>query len=113
MNATIVSVHLDCQDVTVKLMDQAVVRSLLAVAAIWAQTASVTWAVEAVPPRSRVCREGFAVTCSMAFITRAAASASPRCSSIMTADQKVPTGFAQPLPMMSNAEPWIGSNIDG
>ena len=38
---------------------------------------------------------------------------SPRCSSNMTTDQNVPTGFAQPLPMMSKAEPWIGSNIDG
>ena len=45
------------------------------------------------------------MTCSMAFITRAAASTSPRCSSIMTTDQNVPTGLAQPLPMMSKAEP--------
>ena len=44
---------------------------------------------------------------------RAAASVSPRCSSSITTDQNVPTGFARPLPMMSNAEPWIGSNIDG
>ena len=29
------------------------------------------------------------------------------------ADQKVPIGLARPWPMMSNAEPWIGSNIDG
>ena len=31
----------------------------------------------------------------------------------ITTDQKVPTGLARPLPMMSKAEPWIGSNIDG
>src|SRR6476646_5408035 len=31
----------------------------------------------------------------------------------MTADQKVPMGLAIPLPMMSKAEPWIGSNIEG
>ena len=56
---------------------------------------------------------GVAVTCSMAAMTRCAASCSPRCSSSITTDQKVPTGFARPLPMMSKAEPWIGSNIDG
>ena len=44
---------------------------------------------------------------------RVAAAGSPRCSSIMTEDQNVPTGLAMPLPMMSKAEPWIGSNIDG
>lgn len=55
--------------------------------------------------RSRVCRAGFAVTCSMACITAWAASASPRCSSSITTDQKVPIGLARPLPMMSNAEP--------
>ena len=49
--------------------------------------------------------EGFAVTCSMAFITRAAASCSPRWSSSITTDQKAPIGLAQPLPMMSKAEP--------
>src|ERR1700677_4538697 len=92
--------------------DQATVRLLLAVAAICAQTASVTCSVVAVPPRSRVCSEGFAVTCSIAFITRPAASISPRCSSSITTDQKVPTGLAHPLPMMSKADPWIGSNID-
>ena len=27
--------------------------------------------------------------------------------------QKVPIGLAMPLPAMSNAEPWIGSNIEG
>ena len=31
----------------------------------------------------------------------------------MTADQNVPMGLATPWPMMSKAEPWIGSNIDG
>src|ERR1700722_16522506 len=111
MSQTVVHLHLDCQDVTVKY--QAGVNWVLGVGGICAQTASVTCAVVAVPPRSRVCREGFAVTCSIALITRSAASTSPRCSSSITPDQKVPTGLAQPLPMISKAEPWIGSNIDG
>ena len=38
---------------------------------------------------------------------------SPRCSSSITQLQKVPTGLARPLPMMSKAEPWMGSNIEG
>ncbi len=49
----------------------------------------------------------------MAFMSRAAAFGSPRCSSIIEAVQKVATGLAMPLPVMSKAEPWIGSNIDG
>ncbi|MOA48384.1 hypothetical protein D3C78_1711200 [compost metagenome] len=31
----------------------------------------------------------------------------------MAAVQKVAIGLATPLPVMSNAEPWIGSNIEG
>jgi hypothetical protein len=50
----------------------------------------------AVPPRSRVRSAGFAVTVSMAAISSAAASASPRCSSSITQLQKVPTGLAMP-----------------
>lgn len=76
-------------------------------------TASVTCLVVALPPRSRVRSFGSAVTCSMADMTPCAARASPRCSSSIATDQNVPTGFAMPLPMMSNADPWIGSNIDG
>ena len=76
-------------------------------------TACVTSPVVAVPPRSRVCSAWFDVTLSIARITSAAALFSPRCSSSITTDQNVPTGFAKPLPMMSKAEPWIGSNIDG
>ena len=53
------------------------------------------------------------MTRSMARIRRAAAAASPRCSSIITPDQNVPIGLAMPLPMMSKAEPWIGSNMEG
>ena len=53
------------------------------------------------------------VVCSIAFMRRAAAFGSPRCSSIIAAVQKVAIGLATPLPVMSKAEPWIGSNIDG
>ena len=42
----------------------------------------------------------------MARIGRCAAAFSPRCSSSITQLQKVPTGLARPLPMMSKAEPW-------
>src|SRR6185295_16445801 len=75
-------------------------------------TARVTSCVRALPPRSGV-NTFFAVTASMAFMMRDAAFASPRCSSIIDAVQKVAIGFATPLPVMSKAEPWIGSNIDG
>ena len=60
-----------------------------------------------------MCSCGSAVTRSMARMRRAAAVGSPRCSSIMTPDQKVATGLAMPLPTMSKAVPWIGSNIEG
>src|SRR4051812_15250446 len=77
-----------------------------------ATSAAVTSLVRAVPPRSGV-NTFFAVTVSIAFMMRAAAFGSPRCSSIIDAVQKVAIGLATPLPAMSNAEPWIGSNIDG
>src|ERR1700687_3046408 len=76
-------------------------------------TAAVTSAVLACPPRSGVWQRWSAVTRSIASIRRSPAAVSPRCSSIITADQNVPIGLAMPLPMMSNAEPWIGSNIAG
>src|SRR5260221_14317381 len=75
-------------------------------------TACVTSRVRALPPRSGV-NTLAAVTISMAFINRAAALGSPRCSSIIDAVQKVAMGLATPLPVMSKAEPWIGSNMDG
>src|SRR6185503_17720089 len=75
-------------------------------------TAAVTSRVRALPPRSGV-KIFFAHTASTAFIRRAAAFSSPRCSSIIDAVQKVAIGLAMPLPVMSKAEPWIGSNIEG
>src|SRR5512145_470981 len=77
-----------------------------------AATAAVTSRVRALPPKSGV-NTFFAVTASMACMSRAAAFASPRCSSIIAPVQNVAIGLATPLPVMSNAEPWIGSNIDG
>ena len=44
---------------------------------------------------------------------RAAASASPRKSSIIAADRMAAIGLALPVPAMSGAEPCTGSNIDG
>src|SRR3984885_4456650 len=75
-------------------------------------TARVTSAVVALPPRSGVMMPA-AQTCSTARISRSAAGFSPRCSSIIAPVQKLATGLAMPLPVMSKAEPWIGSNIDG
>ena len=66
----------------------------------------------AVPPGSGV-NPFFAVTFPSAAISRAAAFAAPRCSSIIDAVQKVAIGLATPLPVMSKAEPWIGSNMEG
>src|SRR6185369_7548326 len=80
---------------------------------IASMTAAVTSAVLALPPRSGVWKRLSAVTRSIACIRRSAALFSPKCSSIITADQKVPIGLATPLPMISKAEPWIGSNIEG
>ena len=77
-------------------------------------TAWVTSAVVALPPRSRVCSAGLAVTCLDGLHQRAARPRPrPGARAASRTDQKVPTGLARPLPMMSKAEPWIGSNIDG
>ena len=51
--------------------------------------------------------------CSIASSTAAAASSSPRCSSICAPDQIAPIGFAMPWPAMSGADPCTGSNIEG
>jgi hypothetical protein len=58
-------------------------------------TAVVMSAVFAVPPRSGVCTP-LAVTFSIAFMSRAADCASPRCSSIIAAVQKVAIGLPRP-----------------
>src|SRR5215211_322912 len=69
--------------------------------------------VSAGPLRSRVRSFGSARTRSIALTMAAAASASPRCSSIMAPDQICPTGLAIPCPAMSGAEPCTGSNTEG
>lgn len=79
---------------------------------ISATTAAVTSLVVAFPPRSCV-RTPEAVTFSTHSINFVEASSSPSQASISAAVQKVATGLATPLPVMSNAEPWMGSNIDG
>ena len=50
---------------------------------------------------------------STAFLTRAAASVSPRNSSNIPAQMIAARGSATPFPAMSGAEPWTGSNNDG
>src|SRR5580704_5030771 len=75
-------------------------------------TAEVTSRVVALPPRSGVWTPE-AVTRSTACISRRAASFSPRWSSIREAVQKAPMGLAMPLPVMSKAAPWMGSNMEG
>ena len=69
--------------------------------------------VLAVPPTSRVQRDFSSRVVSMALRMAAAASDSPRWSSIIAADQIWPMGLAMPWPAMSGAEPWTGSNSDG
>src|SRR5262249_27885041 len=75
-------------------------------------TALVTARVSCTPPRSgvNICSS---VVRSIAFMSRAAALGPPRWPRIIEAVQKVAIGLAIPLPVMSKAEPWIGSNIDG
>src|SRR5581483_9475159 len=69
-----------------------------------AETASAialpTSSVPAVPPMSRV-RGPFCRTRSIALTIDCAASACPRCSSIIAPDQICPIGFATPLPAIS------------
>jgi hypothetical protein len=68
--------------------------------------------VVAVPPTSRVSTPE-PVVASTAFCSRAASSASPKCSSISAPDRMVPIGLATPCPAMSGAEPCTGSNMLG
>ena len=79
---------------------------------ISAHTAAVTSFVLALPPRSLVVMP-FSQTASTDFKSLAAASSSPSHVSISAAVQNVATGLAMPIPVMSNAEPWIGSNMLG
>ena len=72
------------------------------------------------PPRCRPCRRGrasagrhSAAPRSIARRMEAAASGSPRWSSIMAPAQIWPTGLAMPWPAMSGADPCTGSNSDG
>ena len=77
-------------------------------------TASVTCCVVALPPRSGVCRLGIGGDAldrphqpgGRVLLAQVLEHHRPPV-------QKVPTGLAMPLPMMSKAEPWIGSNIEG
>lgn len=67
-------------------------------------TAAVTSLVFALPPRSAV-RIPFSHTFSTHSINFCAAASSPSQSSISATVQKVPTGLATPLPVISKAEP--------
>src|SRR5258705_7356969 len=74
--------------------------------------AAVTSDVPAFPPRSGVRRSVSANTRRMAVMTASAASGWPRWSSIIAADQIWAIGLATPVPAMSGADPWTGSDID-
>src|SRR4051794_32753519 len=65
-------------------------------------TASVTPAVPSFPPKSLV-KIPASHTLSTHRIIMSAASSSPTHRNISAADQKAATGFATPLPVMSNA----------
>ena len=73
--------------------------------------AVTSWVVE-LPPMSGVAIP-FARAAFIAPMTRSPASGNPRCSSIIAAHQICPIGLAIPLPAMSGAEPWTGSNMEG
>lgn len=78
-------------------------------------TASVTSFVLWLPPRSLVLTPA-TVTFSIACMRTSATASSlplPTHRTISAADQNAPTGFAMPLPAISGAEPWIGSNMEG
>lgn len=79
---------------------------------ISSQTASVTSTVFALPPRSAVTmpRSHTRSTTSNSFVL---ASSSPSQANISALVQKVATGLATPFPVISNADPCIGSNILG
>ncbi|KAI9903736.1 hypothetical protein N3K66_000265 [Trichothecium roseum] len=77
-----------------------------------ATTAAVTSLVPALPPRSAVMTPA-TQTLSTERMRASAAPSSPSQRSISAAVQKVATGLATPLPVMSKAEPWMGSNMEG
>lgn len=79
---------------------------------ICSHTALVTSAVFADPPRSAVTTP-ISQTRSTASSNFVLASSSPNQASISALVQNVATGLATPLPVISKAEPWIGSNMEG
>lgn len=79
---------------------------------ISSHTAAVTSAVFALPPRSAVTTP-FSQTRSTASNNLVLASFSPIHASISALVQNVATGLEIPFPVMSNAEPWMGSNMLG
>ena len=77
------------------------------------QTARVTSTVVALPPRSGVMMPAAHDLLHRAHQPRGGRLSRRDAPASRTPVQKVATGLAMPLPVMSNAEPWIGSNIDG
>src|SRR5262245_2762238 len=77
---------------------------------IAASTALVTSIVFALPPRSGVRERPAFNTAPTAARIEAAERSRPRCSSSSAADRIAASGLATPLPAMSGAEPWTGSN---
>src|SRR5256886_9717645 len=65
------------------------------------------------PPMAGVRAFDRAKVSAIASSTASAASEAPRCLSIIAPDHICPMGFAMPLPAISGAEPWTGSNMDG
>src|SRR5207302_1102478 len=72
-------------------------------------TASPAWAVDRLPPTSRVVSP-FLIAAATAASIRSPTSTAPRCRAIIAALRMAPIGFTMPLPAMSGALPCTGSN---
>ena len=76
-------------------------------------TALAHFTVSLFPCRSFVLFSLFTKVFSIEFSMLFDASCSPKKSNIIAPDQIWPIGFAIPLPAISGADPWTGSNNDG
>ena len=77
-----------------------------------ATSASVTWAVDAVPPRSAV-RVSVSTMCPPSRRAPRWPRRRGRDARASSPPTTAPIGLAMPFPAMSGAEPWTGSNIEG
>ena len=77
------------------------------------RTAWVASAVVALPPRSAVRRPSASARSTADSIAVAGSSSEKPWRSIIAADRNIASGLAAPVPAMSGADPWTGSNTPG